>query len=155
MKPNITIYILVLFFSLSKYSYSDTKHEIFADQISDSEIQDSDVYSAKYNFNGQTYELNVLGRDLNGSKKWKTGDEFPINIGKIRVEAEAEFRKTFPQIHQFKIMSINLIHLTIVDDWIISVDFNTTDFSNATPGPVSSNSIDILVLLNGRIIVPK
>jgi len=51
-------------------------------------------------------------------------------------------------------MSINLLHLTIVDDWIVNVEFNGTDFDAASPGSIVDKKINILVLLNGRVITP-
>ena len=120
----------------------------------ESDFKDSMVYQAQSDFGGKHYSSTIYGRDLEDVAKWKEGKDLPISISKIRVNAQNAFRKQFPQFSQFKIMSINLVHLTLVDDWVVDVEFNGTDFAAVSPGSFEDKKINVLVLLNGRVIPP-
>ncbi len=117
-----------------------------------SEVRNTMIYEAKSDFGGSHYESAVYGHDLDDVVKWKEGEEMPISILKIKSVAQSAFRKQFSQFSQFKVTSINLTHLTIVDDWIVQVEFDGTDW--AATKPDSSKKIDVLVLLNGHVITP-
>jgi hypothetical protein len=119
-----------------------------------SEVADSPIYKVKNIFAGSRYETILYGRDLEGVMKWKDGQELPSGTNSAKLAAEGAFRKQFPEFGQFKIVSMNLVHLTIVDDWIFDVKFNIADFAKIKAGPNEGNEIDIFVLLNGHVISP-
>jgi len=112
------------------------------------------VYQAQSNFGGKHYESLIYGHDLEGVPKWKVGKELPTSISDIIANAQNAFHKQFPQFSQFKIISINLVHLPAVDDWIVDVEFNGTDFATVNAGSFEDKKINVLVLLNGRVITP-
>lgn len=113
------------------------------------EEDNSAIYQALSDFGGNQYTATVYGRDLEGVRKWKDGTEFPIGIGSVRSTAQKAFQQAYPQFSQFELESINILHLTLVDDWIIQVEFNDPKAS-----PSDDKTINLLVLLNGRVILP-
>jgi len=116
---------------------------------SERNVEDTVVYQALSDFGGKHYETAVYGRDLESVVKWEDGKELPISISSVKSTAQKAFQKEFPQFSKFKITSINLIHTTLIEDWIIQVEFTDTD------ADVSEDKrIEILVLLNGHAITP-
>jgi hypothetical protein len=120
----------------------------------EADVKDSAVYTAYSYKGGNKYETTVYGRDLEGVSKWNEGSDLPIGMSKIRSIAEQSFRKNFPELKQFKLESINLLHVTIVDDWLFEVTFDGVDLVSASPGPVDEKNLHLLVLLNGKVFMP-
>ena len=119
-----------------------------------SDFRDTVVYQALSDFGGKHYEASVYGRDLDGVAKWKPGEELPMSMLNIIANAQSAFRKQFPQFSRFKIISVNLVHLPAVDDWVFDVEFNGTDFATLGEGAFEDKKINILVILNGRVFTP-
>jgi hypothetical protein len=116
---------------------------------SPSDLKDDVIYQAFSDFNGKNYETSIYGRDLEGVQKWKEGTELPLSILKARTTAEVAFQQQFPQLSKFKLTSINVMYLSIVDDWVIQVEFSDPKASTA-----DDKTLSFLVLLNGRVITP-
>jgi hypothetical protein len=124
-------------------------------QGSPSDFTNTIVYTTEGDFSGKHYEASIYGRDLNDVPKWKVGKELPIGIPTIIADAVGAFKKAFPTFTQFKIVSVNLVHLPAVDDWIFDLEFNGTDFAQLGMGSYEAKKINALVLLNGRVITPQ
>jgi hypothetical protein len=118
------------------------------------DFKDSMVYQALGDFGGRHYVSTIYGRDLDGVVKWKPGEELPTSMSKILTNAQNAFRKQFPQFSQFKIISVNLVHLPAVDDWVFDVEFNGTDFATVKEGSFEDKKLNVLVLLSGRVFTP-
>jgi hypothetical protein len=121
---------------------------------SESDSKDSMLYQAESDFGGKHYESLIYGRDLEKVEKWKLGQELPTKMSTIVENAQNVFHKQYPQFSHFKLMSINLMRLALVDDWFYDVEFNGTDLTAGGPGSFEDKKIDILVLLDGRVITP-
>jgi hypothetical protein len=121
---------------------------------SESDSKDSILYQAESDFGGKHYESLIYGRDLEKVEKWKVGKELPISMSNIVANAQNAFHKQYPQFSQFKLMSVNLMHLTLVDDWFFNVEFNGIDLTAGASGSYEDKKINILVLLSGRVIAP-
>jgi hypothetical protein len=128
--------------------------QIWHTKIPLSDAIDSVIYQTLSNLEGKHYETTLYGRDLTGVAKWEPGKELPVSMSSITANAHDAFCKNFPQFSRFKITSINLIHLGIVDAWIFDVEFNGTDYAAANAASIKENKLNILVLLNGRVIMP-
>jgi Ni/Co efflux regulator RcnB len=122
-------------------------------QTSEADERDSAIYVTYSDFGGMHFETTAYGRDLEGFSKWEEGQELPVSMAKVRFAAQQTFRKQFPQFQQFRIDSIKLTHLAIVDDWIFDVIFDGTDFATFK-GASDEKNIHLFVLLNGRVIAP-
>jgi hypothetical protein len=118
------------------------------------EFANTSVYETQSDFGGSHYEASVFGRDLDGVPKWKVGKELPTGMPTIIANAGRAFQKAFPQLKQFKMISVNLVHLPAVDDWVFDVEFNGTDFTQLGMGSYEDKKINVVVLLNGRVITP-
>jgi hypothetical protein len=119
-----------------------------------SDFRDTFVYQTQSDFGGKHYEALIYGHDLDGVPKWKVGKELPTSMSNIRANAQNAFRKQFLQFSRFKIISVNLVHLPAVDDWVFDVEFNGTDFATVNEGSFEDKKINVLVLLNGRVFTP-
>jgi hypothetical protein len=118
------------------------------------DFRNTSVYQTQSDFFGKHYEASIYGRDLDGVPKWKVGKELPIGLVTLTVNAESAFKKTFPEFNKFKIVSINLVHLPAVDDWVFNMEFNGTDFAQLGNGSFEDKKINVLVLLNGHVFMP-
>jgi hypothetical protein len=113
------------------------------------DVKDTVIYQALSDFGGQSYAATLYGRDLEGVKKWKEGKELPLSVSSIKTIAQKAFQQQFAQFSQFKITSINLLHLTLIDDWVVQVEFSDTNAAAS-----EDKRVNFLVLLNGRVITP-
>ena len=123
-------------------------------ESSETDEANSMLYKSQSSFGGKHYESLIYGRDLVGVAKWKKEDNCPISVLDARLSAQKAFEKQFPQFSQFKVISVNFIYLTLVNDWIVNVEFNGTDFSATAASSIEEKKINLLVLLNGRVISP-
>jgi len=89
---------------------------------------------------------------LRSNPKWSPGRPLPVSLEKLTAAAEAELPKHFG-IDPQKISTISLTHVAIVDQWFVVVEFDATDFSGQ--GEPSERRIPLVVLLDGRVILPK
>ena len=122
--------------------------------MSEDDVKDTIVYEAMSDFDGKHFDTKIYGRDLKGVAKWKDGDELPVPISSIRARASEAFRKQFPQFKNFKLTSLNLLRLALLDDWFVQAQFNGDDPSKPTPNLADEKNINIFILLNGHIIAP-
>jgi hypothetical protein len=113
------------------------------------EEDNSVLYQALSDFGGNQYTTTIYGRDLEGVRKWKEGAELPIGMGSVRSTAQKAFKQAYPQFSQFELESINILHLALVDDWVIQVEFNDPKAPSS-----EDKTINLLVLLDGRVILP-
>jgi len=151
----LAIWVVSTSASLDKVECQTSETTNWQTVTSESDVADTPVYTAKSDFGGRHYEATIYGRNLEGIRKWEEGKEPPLSVLNARTIAQNAFQKQFPQFSKFKEASINFIHLSLVDDWIIEVEFNGTDWAAAMPGAFEDRKIDVLILLDGRVITPK
>lgn len=122
-------------------------------QIPENEPGDetSVIYRIQSDLGGKHYQVSIYGHDLESVVKWKDRENFPIGISDIKTKAQNAFNQQFPQFAQFKMTSINLVHLTIVDDWIVVVEFKDLDPESESR---EIKKLNLVVLLDGRVIIP-
>jgi hypothetical protein len=122
--------------------------------LSSQDNKDTPVYYIEDALDGADYKATLYGRDFVGVPDWNEGKELPIPIEKIRDLALSAFTKEYPQFAKFKLVSINLMRLSIFDKWIVQVDFDGTDYSGEK-AILHRKAMRVLILLNGRVIVPS
>lgn len=119
---------------------------------SEKDLETTVIYKVQADFDGKHFESIIYGRDLQGVEKWKEGTELPLALTSIRAKAKAAFISKFGASTSVNIRSITLEHLILVDDWIINIEFDSTDWAKSYSS--ENNTINMLILLNGRIMPP-
>ena len=112
---------------------------------------DSKIFSAEGHIGSQHYEAVVLGRDLLANPKWSPDMPPPVSVAKIVSNARNELGKDFDP-KQMKLASIAFTYLSIVDQWIVVVEFDGTDYTSQSQP--EEKQVSYVVLMNGRVISP-
>jgi hypothetical protein len=145
--------IALLVFMAKNAGADDSPHWITISSLDD--VKDSSVYKAISDFDGKHYETTIYGRDLMGGiGKWDEGKELTFSMAQIRVVARDSLVKSYPQYSKFKLASLNLVHLNFVDCWVFDVAFDGADYT-ASPSAFHERTFHLVVLLNGRVVLPK
>jgi hypothetical protein len=139
----IVLFLVVPIFHIT----ADTNVWLTAVPVQD--VRDTLIYQTNGYANKKQYTTSVYGRDLEKVIKWKEGSEFPLSLSAVKAHAQAAFSKAFPQLNDFKVASINLIRIQIIDDWIIQVEFRNSGLSDS-----DEKSVNLIVLLDGNVLVP-